>query len=176
MENILKICKKYKLKLKIMGTRATISIELENKSILTVFLSQDGYPTNNHNIGCGITLINHYNNFELASKLLSHGNIYSLQEKIDKDPTKPHTVSLEERQKDVCFFFNRDYKQENVEPIIFFSEKDYKKRNEMQDWNYLFKNGEWFVLLTKYDTNIQKYKNKFVKVKDFIQNSETFIG
>lgn len=160
-----------------MATMGTISIELENKFIAMVTLRQDAYPMNdNKEFGCGLTLLKHYNKVDLVNELISHGNIYSLQEKIEKDPTKPHQIELEKRQRDVCFFYKRDYKQKNVEPIIFFSEKDYKKRNEMQDWNYLFKNNEWYVYLTKYDTDIVKYKNKFVKLKDFIENSVKYVG
>lgn len=161
-----------------MATMGTISIELENKFIAMVTLRQDAYPMNdNKNFGCGLTLLKYYNKVDLVNELISHGNIYSLQEKIEKDPTKPHQIELEKRQRDVCFFYKRDsFDKGNHEPKLLSSLTKYKRSTDLLEWNYIFRKNEWFVYLGQYNTDIVEYQNKLVKLKDFIENSVKYVS
>ena len=76
----------------------------------------DGYLTYN-----GAMLLDHYNSKERIDKLLSFGNMISLNINIEPDPSKPHT--FDDRQEDVAVFYGRDRGEKGQEAQKIFLEE-----------------------------------------------------
>lgn len=105
-----------------MATRSTIAIELGSGEVLQVYCHWDGYISHN-----GKMLVNHYNDELSIIKLLSKGYISSLKE----------TIATSE--------FINDKHNEETSVNRFASYKDYIANNDGQEFDYIFKNGEWKV-------------------------------
>lgn len=126
-----------------MSTHSTISIEHKNGSIETIYCHWDGYISWN-----GRILVENYINEDLVKELISNGDLSSLGEKINPDPSKPHT--FRNGQEGVCIYYHRDAgeKLSKVKPKISANFDLYKKRltsDYDSEYNYLFRNGSWFV-------------------------------
>ena len=135
-----------------MSTRSTISI-VTNSLIVngveegipvykTIYCHFDGYPYDNR--GVGNMLLRHYTDKEKVENLIAHGDMSSIGEKIDPDGINPH--SFKERQENVCTFYHRDRgddwklcKPRETEDVTEF------EKNTDQEYNYLFKDGKWFI-------------------------------
>lgn len=92
-----------------MSTRSNIAMELPNGKYKVIYCHFDGYLDHN-----GRILLEHYNTRERVEKLLELGNLSSIAEKLEPDPTKSHGHGIGIRQEDVCVSYARDY-QENEE-------------------------------------------------------------
>src|SRR5574344_1539635 len=86
-----------------MSTRSLICMQKDDDNYEAIYCHSDGYLTYN-----GAMLLDHYNDKETLQRLLNLGNISSLQEKIDPDPTKPHSFDYSQRQDDVVVAYGRD--------------------------------------------------------------------
>ena len=87
-----------------MSTRSKIGILRKDGTVDHIYCHWDGYPEHN-----GCLLFNEYNNINKINELIKNGDMSLLNEHIYPDPTKPHNFGLtEERQDDVCLFYNRD--------------------------------------------------------------------
>lgn len=91
-----------------MSTRSYIAEELPNGKYKVIYCHFDGYLEHN-----GEILINHYQDRNKIEKLLSLGDLSSLDKNIDPDSNLPHSTDYKEQQKDVCVFYNRDGKENN---------------------------------------------------------------
>ena len=91
-----------------MSTRSYILKENDNGTYTGVYCHNDGYLTYN-----GAMLIDHYKNRDKVEKLISLGNMSSLNIYLEPDPSKPH--SFDDRQEDVCVFYSRDRAEVNQE-------------------------------------------------------------
>lgn len=115
-----------------MGTRSRIGILNDDNTVTSVYCHWDGYPEHN-----GKILYNYYNTKEKILELLSYGNISSLGENIGTahDFNKPVSG--------ICTFYGRDRGENDVLPFISESEKCYYDNGE--EYNYLYKDGKWFI-------------------------------
>ncbi len=86
-----------------MSTRSYIVKENQDGTYTGIYCHSDGYLSYN-----GVMLLNYYQDREKVEKLISLGHMSSLHEKVDPDPTKPHSFNYDERQGDVCVFYGRD--------------------------------------------------------------------
>ena len=123
-----------------MATRARIGLKLEDGSIISAYHHWDGYPE-----WLGVTLKEHYNTYEKASKLIDGGNIgswysdnefdYEKQEFVKQDPKPNYYGGDSERPR-----LSRNFTQ-----FAFDSKSG-------EEYLYLFVNNEWngFSLDHKY--------------------------
>lgn len=84
-----------------MSTRSYICIERPNGKYQGIYCHSDGYLTYN-----GAMLLDNYNEREKVEKIISLGDISTLQENIDPNPNYPH--SFDDRQSHVTVFYGRD--------------------------------------------------------------------
>lgn len=119
-----------------MATRSTIAIQLENNSIKQVYCHWDGYLSNN-----GKILVNHYKDSAKVLQLINQGSISILAENIN--PSKDSKHDFDEPQKDVCVFYCRD-REEELEIDNFENFEDYTSNANFEEFNYIFKNNEWY--------------------------------
>ncbi len=91
-----------------MSTRSYILKENDDGTYIGIYCHNDGYLSYN-----GAMLIDHYKNREKVEKLISLGNMSSLNIYLDPDPSKEH--SFDDRQEDVSVFYQRDRGEEGQE-------------------------------------------------------------
>jgi hypothetical protein len=119
-----------------MATRSTIAIQLENGSIKQVYCHWDGYISNN-----GKILVNHYKDSAKVLELINHGSISILDKNIN--PSKDSKHDFDNKEKDVCVFFHRDRK-ELLDIEEFKDFEDYINNANFEEFNYIFKDNEWY--------------------------------
>lgn len=120
-----------------MSTRSYICIEQEDGSIKGIYCHFDGYLEYN-----GEMLTTHYSDREKVEKLISLGDMSSLQKNIEPNPEFPHSFENENCQKDVCIFYGRDRGDTDTEArnITFESAKD-----SWCEYMYVFgRDNEWY--------------------------------
>ena len=126
-----------------MSTRSNIAIELEDKTILSVYCHSDGYIS-----GVGKTLLENYNSFDKALKLIKMGGISSLG------------VNLNETS-----FYCRDWgRKEEKKPVKYNNEfcKMYEMTGSgMIEFIYLFKNNQWYVSSSEYISKNKLHKDAY---------------
>lgn len=126
-----------------MATRSTISIKLEDNSILSVYSHFDGYVT-----GVGRKLVEFYNDYELAKNLILLGGISSLGTSIETTD-----------------FYNRDRK-EDLDIYEYPDMEIYLQEGIYQDYNYIWLGSRWY-LIEDQNTEIQNLeqliKDKYAK-------------
>ncbi|MBD5091850.1 MAG: hypothetical protein HDT36_00485 [Clostridiales bacterium] len=140
-----------------MITRSYICIEQEDGMLKGIYCHYDGYLEYN-----GKILATHYTNREKVEKLISLGNLFSLQKNIAPDPKLPHSFDYDKRQKDVCIFYGRDrgYKGTNAHYVTYEMVK-----NSWSKYMYVFRlNNEWYYTKTYHDKpNWQPVKQSLEK-------------
>jgi hypothetical protein len=119
-----------------MSTRSYICRENADGTYTGIYCHCDGYLTYN-----GAMLLDHYATKDRVDKLLSLGNISSLGERIEPDPSLPH--SFDERQEGVTVFYGRDRGEDGQEAQTV----DLAAINDPSSWIefcYVFgKDGKW---------------------------------
>ena len=119
-----------------MSTRSYIGIELDDGRILGSYCHSDGYLTYN-----GAMLLDHYSDRAKVEKLISLGDMATLNECIDPNPDFAH--SFEDRQEGVTVFYGRDRREKGTEPKII----DLDDINSLDSWiEYCYvygKDGRW---------------------------------
>lgn len=128
-----------------MSTRFTIAIEKKDKSIKGIYGHFDGYP-----IGAGIILKEHFQNEEKIKRLIELGNLSILAPSIDKPEGHSYKTPIDGHS----VFYNRD----RGEMLAIATAEDYKQflaQNE-QEYNYVFKDGQWYCNGKTLDEAIQE--------------------
>ena len=125
-----------------MATRSTIAVELEDGTIQMVYCHWDGYLEHN-----GKLLNEVYTDFAAIRHLISYGDISSLGERIVPETGDEHT--FENPEQGCCVFYGRDRGEQNVEPRMFDDFFEYKQEANFEEYNYLWRDGEWLVEGTK---------------------------
>ena len=120
-----------------MATRSTIAFTRGNGIILQVYCHWDGYISYN-----GKLLQEFYNGLELADELVSLGDISSLGKYII--PTGD-THDFNNPEEDCTVYYGRDRGETMVQPRVFDDFDDYVKNARFQEFNYIWRNGEWLV-------------------------------
>jgi hypothetical protein len=124
-----------------MATRSTIAYEAADGSIKSIYCHYDGYISHN-----GVILQKHYNSIERVTALVSLGNLSVLNPILK--PTEEH--SFDNRQTDVCVFYGRDRGESGQEPKTYRNLEFYRLSANMEEYNYLFKDGAWHLLSGRY--------------------------
>lgn len=79
-----------------MSTRSLIAKKIGEDKYLTIYCHSDGYLTYN-----GALLLDHYNLTDQVDKLLALGDISYLAERLEPDPSLPHSFDYDKRQEGV---------------------------------------------------------------------------
>lgn len=119
-----------------MSTRSYIGIELDDGRIMGSYCHSDGYLTYN-----GAMLLDHYSDRVKVEKLISFGDMASLNENIDPFPGSEH--NFDHRQEDVTVFYGRDRGEKGTEPRIVDLE-DINSPDSWIEYCYVYgKDGKW---------------------------------
>lgn len=117
-----------------MATRSTIALELNDGRVMQIYCHWDGYLDHN-----GKILVEHYTDYDKIEKLLSYGDLSVLDEEIGEKN------DFENKTKGVCLYYGRDRGDKNVSAKYYESYQDYVDNANMEEYNYIFRNGEWYV-------------------------------
>lgn len=115
-----------------MATRSTISIQTSKNGGKTIYCHWDGYPSNN-----GRILKEFYNTEEKVKELIALGNLSILGKTIG---TKVKFDDFDSQANPQCLAYGRDRGETEQEATDFV-----KKPTHREQYNYLFKNGKWYV-------------------------------
>ena len=138
-----------------MSTRSRIAVMQTDGSVKSVYCHSDGYTSH-----LGDMLFNHHNTEEKANELVSLGDLSCLYENLKplaEAPAShfwgkgtPPTVKAEEHsfdnpQKGVTIAYHRDRKKDFNQQVCS-SLEEYNEKGSFESYNYLWKEGKWFVL------------------------------
>lgn len=119
-----------------MATTSTIAVEHLDGRVTQVYCHWDGYIAYN-----GRILQEYYPTLSLAEELVSYGSLSILGERIT--PIGPHGF-YDPPEPGTCVFHARDRGEE----LIIREYRDYDTYQEEYDpqcFNYIFRNGRWYV-------------------------------
>jgi hypothetical protein len=122
-----------------MSTRARIAIKTQEGKLKSIYCHFDG-----NTYGVGEMLHEHYREQEKVENLIELGDISFLEKEII--PTEPH--SFKSPQKGVTVFYGRDRGEQNTGYLTHFSEENLLR--EDASYNYIFQEGEWYLLKRDY--------------------------
>lgn len=117
-----------------MGTHATVSIKT-NERIRTIYCHYDGYLSS-----LGRVLLEHYTTEERINELIDFGDASSIYKNLC--PLEDSEHSFLYPQKDTCVFYHRDRGEDLV--IKKYASETSLLHNGGMEYNYLFRDGEWY--------------------------------
>lgn len=130
-----------------MATRGTIALEYPNGSIRLIYSHWDNYLE-----GTGKTLFEHYNTFEKIEKVILLGDVSSLREEIGEKHSFEWTSNKSQYSKEELakferwsLFYGRDRDEPKTNYRWYSSFSDYQTNASFEEFNYIFKDGEWLV-------------------------------
>jgi hypothetical protein len=130
-----------------MSTRSTIAVELADGTVHQVYCHSDGYLDHN-----GRMLLTHYNSQQAAEELVSHGGISFISKSIGvkhlfNNPGRWATPEYHAHEAEfgtMCKFYHRD-RGEDLAIEKFWNFDMYKLSHQYEDYEYIYRQGEWFV-------------------------------
>ena len=153
-----------------MSTNSRIAVVQKNGKVKSIYCHWDGYLS-----GVGQTLVDHYNDEKKANALVKLGDISCLYKHIKPlkeapeaffhGEGKPRILKAKEhnfntQQKDVTVAYHRD-RGEDYNQDINKSLEDFIENGDLQGYDYIFKDGKWFVLKGKILVRLtKKYINE----------------
>lgn len=121
-----------------MSTRSFIAKQIGDDQYRTIYCHSDGYLTYN-----GAMLVDHYNTPEVVDELLNLGDISSLGERLNPDPSQPHSFDYKQRQDGVTVAYGRDRGDKDIDAQIY----SMRKLDDPNNWTayvYIFtQDNEW---------------------------------
>ena len=131
-----------------MATRSTIAMEFPNGTVRQIYCHYDGYLENN-----GRILDTHYRDAAKIAQLIDLGDLSSLGSEIgSKRPFDcPHAYGTTEWEnfqsqwRNQCLAYGRDRGETDTEFREFTSLQDFEDNVQHEQYNYVFREGEWFV-------------------------------
>lgn len=121
-----------------MSTRSLIAKKIGEDKYLTIYCHSDGYLTYN-----GALLLDHYNTPEQVDKLLALGDISYLAERLEPDPSLPHSFDYDERQEGVTLAYGRDRGEKGTEAREA-TLADLDDESNWTEYVYIYdENGKW---------------------------------
>lgn len=106
-----------------MATRSTIALEFEDGTVKQVYAHWDGYIEGN-----GSILLHNYKTPAEVAELLNMGDMSSLDENVEKTT-----------------FYGRDRGESGIDARRFSSYDDYKRNGDFESYNYIMREGIWYV-------------------------------
>lgn len=123
-----------------MSTRSTIAVVLPNGKVHQSYCHWDGYPSHN-----GRLLQSHYNTQELAEELVNLGDISTLQERMHPTAAFGFGHSFDKPEPGVTVFYGRDRGENGVYARKYDNIEMYRLSGESEEYDYIFKDGEWYL-------------------------------
>ena len=116
-----------------MSTNSGIALR-QGDTYITIYCHWDGHPKTMLPI-----LRENYNSFDLANKLISHGDASYIDKKLE--PTGEHTFMQPEDG--VCLFYHRDRGDdwESCRPVCYTRQELFWQRNF--EYVHIFEDGQW---------------------------------
>lgn len=147
-----------------MATRAIVGTQLGKGKYASVYTHNDGYPSHHLDI-----LVKNYDTQDKVNTLLSGGDISILAAKCDgadgvcddfyhRDSTEVVKHSFDKPVKDQTVYYGRDRGEADTE----LTKHSSLKRFTEQEYGYIFKDNEWFVVLP----------GELVSHSEFLKNDE----
>lgn len=128
-----------------MATRSRIGILRKDKTILSIYCHNNGYPES-----VGALLKRHYCREKRVQRLLELGDLSHLGKNIgSKIDFNDRATRIKSKQ---CVAYRRDGGDAETDPILTTSYVEY---SHIEEYNYLFVPGEGWKLVV--DGNIQDY-------------------
>lgn len=109
----------------------------------------------------GILLVIHYTSPDKVRQLIDLGNVSSVDRRVNPTTSKH---SLYNPESGVTVAYGRDCGATKQEAIHFDNFEDYCKSNMIQEYNYIYNLGQWFI----YKVNNEKKPTSF---NDFVNLS-----
>ena len=123
-----------------MATRGTIAVQHSDGKVSQIYSHWDNYPDHT-----GRLLVEHYNTLELAEELVSLGDMSVLGERIH--PIGEH--SFDKSEDGTCIYYGRERGEEDVKPRRFSDYELYRLTHQVEEFNYIFIDGEWYLQFKK---------------------------
>lgn len=117
-----------------MSTNSTIAIELSDGTVRQISCHYDGYPEHN-----GKLLHDHWNKVEKILQLMSLGDLSSLGKEVGSQQYFNHPNS------NWCLAYGRDRGEPDTDFRKFESFDQYSVYGDLRQYNYIFRNGVWYV-------------------------------
>lgn len=116
-----------------MSTNSRIALR-QGDTYTTIYCHWDGYPKTMLPI-----LRENYNSFDLANKLISHGDASYIDKKLE--PTGEHTFMNPEDG--VCLFYHRDRGDdwESCRPVCYTRQELFRQHSF--EYVHVFEDGRW---------------------------------
>lgn len=119
-----------------MATRSTIAYEDVNGIVTKIYCHWDGYLENN-----GKILQEHYQDIEKIDQLMRLGDLSIL----DREVGEKQDFNNRNRDAGWCLAYGRDRGETDCEPKVYNDFQEYLDQSQMEEYNYIFRNGTWFV-------------------------------
>lgn len=151
-----------------MSTRSLIIRKNEEGKYESIYCHWDGYPTCN-----GVILYNHYNNPERVKKLISLGDLSSLNVFIEPETRESymeHEHTFDNPQPNTCVFYGRDRKEESVGFKTFDTLGKALNQDCWQEYAYVYENNEWRV--HDYERKNPSKFNEMSLLKDVLEEQK----
>ena len=126
-----------------MSTRSLIIRKNEEGKYESIYCHWDGYPECN-----GVILYNHYNNPERVKKLISLGDLSSLNVFIEPETREGYMEyehTFDKPQPNTCVFYGRDRGEVGVEFKTFDELSKALNQDCGEEYAYVYENNEWRV-------------------------------
>ena len=148
-----------------MSTRSYIAEELKDGKYKVIYCHFDGYLEHN-----GEILVNHYKDRKKVEELLTLGDLSSLAENINPDPTKEHSYEYSKRQENVCVSYNRDRQDNDPENEAQILTKEEMFKNYWIEYFYIFTlDNKWKY----YDYDHEELKDVAEDLKKYYSINES---
>lgn len=130
-----------------MGTRSTISLQIGKNKVKSIYCNWDGYIENN-----GLILLLKYNKKRKIKQLLELGALSCLDHRIRIKKKSKHTFDNPDDFTTIAYYRDRG--------------EDFKIRDNIleEQYNYIFKNGKWFVSCSITNNKLEPLDSFFTKV------------
>jgi hypothetical protein len=115
-----------------MATRGCIAIHNPDGSVTSIHAHFDNYLD-----GTGATLVNHYTDPVKVQALINLGAVSSLRSELGQKHQFDHCAS------NWCTFYGRDRGDPDSDAVTSPSVQQWLQHG--QEYNYLFRDGEWWV-------------------------------
>ena len=120
-----------------MGTRSRIGMKQADGSVKSIYCHWDGYIE-----GVGKELAENYQDPLKVEKLISLGDISSLNERVEPDQGESH--SFDYPIPSITVAYHRDRGEEYRVPKINENVEEYL-HSDLEAYGYLYEEGKWFV-------------------------------
>ena len=146
-----------------MATRSTIAIAREDGTVAKVYCHWDGYLENNGDI-----LVKFYDTADKVEALIAGGDISSLGTEVGVQHPFSYigvmtSAEYEEKYGEMTTYYGRDRGETGTEPRVFVNIESYEQTSQMEEFNYLFIEGEWYY--KSYDGLVRDVKTQLIQTR-----------